>query len=100
MSSEVLLSYGYKAQSYCSNLLKYLPIRFFKVLFKQPYHRADSLSRQITDAFILYHNENCLGIFINYIQKSSDKTMSLEHVNPQQILSLIKFHDLTPPLEF
>lgn len=96
MSSEVLLSYGYKAQSYCNNLLKHLPIRFFK----QPYHRADSLSCQINDAFILYHNENCVGIFINYIQKSSDKTMCLEHVNPQQILGLIKFHDLTPPLEF
>lgn len=58
MSSEVLLSYGYKAQSYCNNLLKYLPIHVFKVLFKQPYHHADSLSAQITDAFILYHNEN------------------------------------------
>ena len=87
MSSEVLLSYGYKALSYCNNLQTTLS-------------SCDSLSRQITDAFILYHNENCLGIFRNYIQKSSDKTMCLEHVNPQQILSLIKFHDLTPPLEF
>lgn len=64
MSSEVLLSYGYKAQSYYNNLLKYLPIRFFKVLFKQPYHCADSLSCQITDAFILYHNENYVWRFL------------------------------------